>query len=89
EGQRCLIQVRDTGMGIEAKHLPRVFERFYRIDKGRSRDMGGTGLGLSIVKHLAAALHGEVSVESQPGSGSTFMVALPAAPPEIQQSAAS
>ncbi len=84
-GGRCSIEVRDTGMGIEAKHLPRVFERFYRIDKGRSRDMGGTGLGLSIVKHLAAALHGEVTVKSQPGKGSTFTVVLPQATPELER----
>ena len=88
EGNQCLIQVRDSGIGIEAKHLPRLFERFYRIDKGRSRDMGGTGLGLSIVKHLAAALHGEVSVESQPGKGSTFTVVLPAVAPELEQRSA-
>lgn len=88
EGNQCLIQVRDSGIGIEAKHLPRLFERFYRIDKGRSRDMGGTGLGLSIVKHLAAALHGEVSVESQPGKGSTFTVVLPAVARELERRSA-
>jgi len=76
-----VISVRDTGVGIEQKHLDRVFERFYRVDKGRSRDMGGTGLGLSIVKNLAAAMHGEVRVESAPGKGSTFFVELPFAPP--------
>lgn len=76
---QCSIDVSDTGIGIEAKHLSRIFERFYRIDKGRSREMGGTGLGLSIVKHLVAALHGQVSVESQPGKGSRFIVVLPRA----------
>ncbi len=75
-----VICVRDTGLGIEPKHLARVFERFYRVDKGRSRDMGGTGLGLSIVKHLATAMHGDVRVESVPGRGSTFFVELPFAP---------
>jgi two-component system, OmpR family, phosphate regulon sensor histidine kinase PhoR len=75
-----VISVRDTGVGIEQKHLARVFERFYRVDKGRSRDMGGTGLGLSIVKHLATAMHGDVRVESSPGKGSTFFVELPFAP---------
>jgi two-component system phosphate regulon sensor histidine kinase PhoR len=75
-----VISVRDTGAGIEQKHLARVFERFYRVDKGRSRDMGGTGLGLSIVKHLATAMHGDVRVESALGKGSTFFVELPFVP---------
>lgn len=79
ENGRCVVRVRDTGVGIEAKHLPRIFERFYRVDKGRSRDMGGTGLGLSIVKHLLGAMEGEVKVESQPQVGSTFTIFLPAA----------
>jgi len=76
---RCVVHVRDTGVGIEPKHLARIFERFYRVDKGRSRDMGGTGLGLSIVKHLMSAMGGEVRVESQPGQGSQFTIFLPAA----------
>lgn len=71
------ISIRDDGAGIEARHLPRIFERFYRVDKGRSRDMGGTGLGLSIVKHLVTAMGGEVRVESAPGQGSTFFLQLP------------
>lgn len=71
------VLVSDSGPGIEAKHLPRLFERFYRVDPGRSRDMGGTGLGLSIVKHLVEAMGGEVSVESAPGKGSTFGFTLP------------
>ena len=66
-------------MGIEPRHLPRIFERFYRVDKGRSRDMGGTGLGLSIVKHLVGAMEGEVKVESQPDVGSVFVIFLPVA----------
>ena len=78
-GERCEIDVRDTGLGIEPKHLPRIFERFYRVDKGRSRDMGGTGLGLSIVKHVVQAMEGEVRVASEPGRGSTFTVVLPSA----------
>jgi two-component system phosphate regulon sensor histidine kinase PhoR len=73
-----VIAVADTGPGIAAKHLPRLFERFYRVDRGRSRDVGGTGLGLSIVKHLTEALGGHVMVESLPGVGSTFTVHLPA-----------
>ncbi len=72
-----VISIRDDGPGIEARHLPRIFERFYRVDKGRSRDMGGTGLGLSIVKHLVTAMNGEVRVESAPGQGSTFFLSLP------------
>jgi two-component system phosphate regulon sensor histidine kinase PhoR len=72
------VSVEDTGPGIDPKHLPRLFERFYRADKGRSRDMGGTGLGLSIVKHLAEAMGGTVSVESTQGRGSAFSFTLPA-----------
>ncbi|MFP2910352.1 sensor histidine kinase [Pyxidicoccus sp. 3LFB2] len=77
EDGRCVVRVKDTGLGIEPKHLSRIFERFYRVDKGRSRDMGGTGLGLSIVKHLLQAMEGEVKVESQPNAGSTFTIFLP------------
>ena len=69
--------VRDQGSGIGAEHLPRLFERFYRVDKGRSRRLGGTGLGLSIVKHIVQAHGGTVAVESAPGVGSTFRVRLP------------
>jgi len=76
EGARVVLSVRDTGPGIERRHLPRLFERFYRVDPGRSRDQGGTGLGLAIVKHLAHALGGEVGVESGAG-GSRFWVNLP------------
>jgi two-component system phosphate regulon sensor histidine kinase PhoR len=71
------VEVEDTGPGIEPRHLPRLFERFYRVDSGRSRDMGGTGLGLSIVKHLVEAMKGSVGVESVPGKGSTFWFTLP------------
>jgi two-component system phosphate regulon sensor histidine kinase PhoR len=77
EGEIALA-VADTGTGIAAKHLPRLFERFYRVDRGRARDVGGTGLGLSIVKHLTEALGGHVMVESLPGVGSTFTIHLPA-----------
>jgi two-component system phosphate regulon sensor histidine kinase PhoR len=77
-GQVRLLVV-DDGPGIEPQHLPRLFERFYRVDTGRSRELGGTGLGLSIVKHLVEAMHGAVSVESTPGKGSTFTFTLPAA----------
>jgi two-component system phosphate regulon sensor histidine kinase PhoR len=69
--------VRDTGQGIPAQDLPRLFERFYRVDKARSRELGGTGLGLAIVKHLARALGGTVRVESEPGEGATFAFTVP------------
>ncbi len=72
------IEVEDTGIGIPSEALPRLFERFYRVDKGRSRDEGGTGLGLSIVKHVAQTHGGQVDVQSRPGQGSTFRVRLPA-----------
>ncbi|MGZ6079521.1 MAG: sensor histidine kinase [Myxococcaceae bacterium] len=78
-GDRAHLSVRDTGLGIEARHLPRLFERFYRVDRGRSREMGGTGLGLSIVRHLVHGMEGEVRVASQLGVGTTFTVVLPAA----------
>ncbi len=73
----AIIQVADTGVGIPEKDLPRIFERFYRVDKARSRELGGTGLGLSIVKHLVQALDGTVNAESQLGQGSTFTVRIP------------
>ncbi|HEX8150746.1 MAG TPA: ATP-binding protein [Pyrinomonadaceae bacterium] len=74
---RDLVSVEDTGEGIPAEHLPRIFERFYRVDRARSRELGGTGLGLAIVKHLARAHGGEVSVRSAPNEGTTFTVELP------------
>jgi two-component system phosphate regulon sensor histidine kinase PhoR len=74
---RVTFEVADDGPGIDAAHVPRLFERFYRVDTGRSRALGGTGLGLAIVKHLAEALGGEVSVESALGRGSCFRVDLP------------
>jgi two-component system phosphate regulon sensor histidine kinase PhoR len=73
------IDVCDDGAGIEPRHRLRIFERFYRVDPGRSREMGGTGLGLSIVKHLVGAMHGEVGVTDNPTGGSVFRVTLPAA----------
>jgi two-component system phosphate regulon sensor histidine kinase PhoR len=77
-----IIEVEDDGPGIEKEHLPRLFERFYRVDPGRSRELGGTGLGLSIVKHLVDAMRGNISVESEPGKGTRFVVRLKAAGPQ-------
>ncbi len=74
------VMVADTGPGIGPKQLPRIFERFFRVDPGRSRDMGGTGLGLSIVKHLVEALGGTIVVESELGRGTTFAIDLPPVP---------
>ena len=71
------ITVADDGDGIEAKHLPRLFERFYRVDTGRSRNLGGAGLGLSIVKHLVESMDGSIAVESELGKGTRFVVTLP------------
>jgi two-component system phosphate regulon sensor histidine kinase PhoR len=80
DGGRVRIAVSDTGIGISPTHLPRIFERFYRADKARSRDVGGTGLGLSIVKHVVERMNGAVAAQSEPGKGSTFTIVLPAAP---------
>jgi signal transduction histidine kinase len=77
EGSEIVIRVRDTGIGIPEGKLPRIFERFYRVDKARSKETGGTGLGLSIVKHTAENHGGRVIVESSLGEGSTFTVYLP------------
>jgi two-component system sensor histidine kinase SenX3 len=75
------ITIRDEGIGIEERHLDRIFERFYRVDRARSRDTGGTGLGLSIVKHIATNHAGRVTVASTVGQGSVFTLTLPARPP--------
>jgi two-component system phosphate regulon sensor histidine kinase PhoR len=76
-GQYVVIEVSDNGIGIPAEDIPRIFERFYRVDRSRSREMGGTGLGLSIVKHVAQVHGGLIEVESTPGKGSTFRLKLP------------
>jgi two-component system phosphate regulon sensor histidine kinase PhoR len=77
EGRALRFSIEDSGPGIESKHLARLFERFYRVDAGRSREVGGTGLGLSIVKHLVEAMHGSVGVSSVVGQGTTFHFSLP------------
>jgi two-component system phosphate regulon sensor histidine kinase PhoR len=77
-GRAAAIVVQDDGPGIAAEHLPRIFERFYRVDKARSRAVGGTGLGLAIVRHLAESIHATVTVTSEPGRGSRFVVTVPA-----------
>ena len=77
EGNMVLLQVQDTGIGIAEKYQARLFERFFRVDKARSRELGGTGLGLSIVKHLVQSFNGTIGVSSKVGEGSTFSVRLP------------
>ena len=78
QDDEATVRITDTGSGIASEHLERIFERFYRVDKGRSRELGGTGLGLSIVKHVVLAHRGRVYAESTPGTGTTFIVVLPA-----------
>ncbi len=80
EGENVVFTVTDTGIGIPEGDLPRIFERFYRVDKSRSRDLGGTGLGLAIVKHVAQLLGGTVTVQSQVGKGSVFRLRFPKGP---------
>ena len=72
-----LLIVKDTGVGIPSEHIPRIFERFYVVDKSRTRSIGGTGLGLSIAKHIATLHGGRIEVTSTPYMGSTFTVSIP------------
>jgi signal transduction histidine kinase len=84
-GNEIVIHVKDSGIGIPSDELPRIFERFYRVDVSRSRSTGGAGLGLSIVRHLVAAQGGRVWAESAVGAGSTFSFTLPS--PRLRASA--
>ncbi|MCE5203032.1 MAG: PAS domain-containing sensor histidine kinase, partial [Actinomycetia bacterium] len=79
DSESVRITVRDTGIGIPAEHLPRVFERFYRVDRARSRSSGGTGLGLSLVKHAVERSGGSVTITSEEGRGTTLTMQLPRA----------
>ena len=77
EGEHVRIDIADDGPGIPAKHFPRLFERFYRVDNARSRNLGGTGLGLAIVKHIVVLHNGTVSVDSESDKGSVFHIDIP------------
>jgi two-component system phosphate regulon sensor histidine kinase PhoR len=84
-GREGLLSVRDFGRGIAAEHLPRLTERFYRIDAGQSRSKGGTGLGLAIVKHILARHRGRLTIDSEIGKGSTFVATIPRPPDQDGQ----
>ena len=83
--QEANVNISDTGIGIAEEHLPRMFERFYRVAKGRSRQMGGTGLGLAIVKHIVRSMNGEIEVHSKLGEGTEFLITLQLAPKEAPE----
>nr|MBA3290282.1 hypothetical protein [Actinomycetota bacterium] len=85
DGGNAIVRVSDSGIGIPLEAQARVFERFYRVDRARSRDRGGTGLGLAIVKHVAELHGGEVRLESELGRGSIFTARIPAVPPPQQR----
>jgi two-component system phosphate regulon sensor histidine kinase PhoR len=85
EGDMVHLAVSDQGEGIAPEHIPRITERFYRVDPGRSRALGGTGLGLSIVKHVVERHRGRLRIESEPGKGTTVHVLLPVAGPAVMK----
>jgi two-component system, OmpR family, phosphate regulon sensor histidine kinase PhoR len=87
DGGQAVIQVSDDGIGIPLKAQARVFERFYRVDEGRSRDLGGSGLGLAIVKHVTDLYGGRVELQSEFGEGSTFTAYLPALSSDLVEGA--
>jgi signal transduction histidine kinase len=87
DGSDVVVGVRDTGVGIAGEHLPRIFERFYRVDPGRSRHDGGTGLGLAIVRHMVEAHGGEVGATSRPGVGTTITARFPDPPAPSERAA--
>ena len=76
-GKRAVVRVEDTGIGIPAADLPHIFDRFYRVDKARSRETGGTGLGLSIVRQIVLLHDGDIRAESEENKGTTFVIVLP------------
>ena len=80
DGDEVTLRVTDTGIGIPSRDISRIFERFYRVDRARSRETGGTGLGLAIVKHVVDNHGGTLEVESELGRGTTFRITLPATP---------
>ncbi|SES02640.1 two-component system histidine kinase PnpS [Salisediminibacterium halotolerans] len=84
QADQVVLEVEDTGIGMSKKEIPRIFERFYRVDRARSRNSGGTGLGLAIVKHLAEAHQAKLTVDSKPGKGTTFRIAFQKADPDAE-----
>jgi len=76
--KKVIVKIKDTGIGIPKEHLDRIFERFYVVDKSRSKKLGGTGLGLSIVKHIVLLHNGKIDVKSSPGEGTEFTITFPA-----------
>ena len=77
ENETLILKVKDNGIGIPTEHHKRIFERFYRVDKGRSRNLGGTGLGLSIIKHIVNLYNGNIKMTSNPGEGTEFIISMP------------